>query len=324
MPVSARDIRVYGSANMQETDSGAQGGAIDLAVGIVFNDINPAGNIQVVSSAAGDITQTVTATGRNNAGEIISEGKVLNGSTPVAMTVQTTWERLLKGVKSATTTGDVAVEAATAERSNTAQAGAASTITLDVGASAVDDFYNDMVIRLTGGTGAGQIRRIVDYVGSTKVATVDRDWGTNPDATTTFRIARGMYFEKSPNEITTVRRPFYNAASDPGAAKDYYEKVFFRNNHGTLSLTNAVISEQADPSGKITFGLAGTLNDTGTSTNRVTAPGSITFDSAAKNVANSQNHSAGAGQGTWLKLSLLASDSPQKTSYTLRETGNTV
>ena len=54
---------------------------------------------------------------------------------------------------------------------------------LDAAASAVDDFYNGLVIRLTGGTGSGQIREIIDYVGSTKIATVSRAWGTNPDAT---------------------------------------------------------------------------------------------------------------------------------------------
>ena len=73
-------------------------------------------------------------------------------------------------------------------RSNTAQTGGASTITLDAGASAVDDFYNGGSILTTGGTGVGQFRIIIDYVGATKVATVDAAWATNPDATTTFAI----------------------------------------------------------------------------------------------------------------------------------------
>lgn len=73
-------------------------------------------------------------------------------------------------------------------RSNTAQAGAAGTITLDASASATDDFYNDNVILLTGLTGVGQIRGITDYVGATKVATIKPNWATTPDATTTFAI----------------------------------------------------------------------------------------------------------------------------------------
>lgn len=73
------------------------------------------------------------------------------------------------------------------ERQNTAQAGAGSTITLDAGASAVDDFYNGRQIHIISGTGAGQSNTIIDYVGSTKVATVST-WTTNPDNTSVFRI----------------------------------------------------------------------------------------------------------------------------------------
>ena len=46
-------------------------------------------------------------------------------------------------------------------------------------ASAVDDFYNGMTIRITDGPGAGQERVIVDYFGGTKIAHVDVDWEAN-------------------------------------------------------------------------------------------------------------------------------------------------
>lgn len=72
-------------------------------------------------------------------------------------------------------------------RSNTAQTGSATTITLDTGASAVDDFYKNDFIYITGGTGVGQCRKISGYVGATKIATVTA-WGTNPDVTSTFAI----------------------------------------------------------------------------------------------------------------------------------------
>lgn len=73
-------------------------------------------------------------------------------------------------------------------RSGTAQAGAATTITLDAGASALDSFYNEASIFITAGTGAGQVRVIESYVGATKVATVSDAWVTNPDATSQFVI----------------------------------------------------------------------------------------------------------------------------------------
>ncbi len=70
----------------------------------------------------------------------------------------------------------------------TAAAGAGSTVTLRSGASATNDYYKDAVVNITGGTGAGQCRQITGYVGSSKVATVDSAWATNPDNTSTYQI----------------------------------------------------------------------------------------------------------------------------------------
>ncbi len=73
-------------------------------------------------------------------------------------------------------------------RRNTAQAGAAGTITLDASASATDDLYNGQLIRIRSATGADQTRLITDYNGTTKVATIEPNWITNPDATSVFVI----------------------------------------------------------------------------------------------------------------------------------------
>lgn len=320
----------YGSANMQDTDAGTQGGAKDLTKRVVFEDIAPAGQLEIVSSAAGDTTQSVAITGRDSSGAKISESPTLSGTTPVT-TTETDWERILKAVKSATTVGDVALMETTPERANTALDGAAETATvmawidLDAGASAANDFYNNMVIRTTGGTGPNQIRRIIDYDGTGKRAFVFPDWAVVPDATTTFDIAQGMVFEKTPNEVLEIRRPFFDVAADApgGSARDFYEKVFVENAHASLTLTNGVVSEQADPSTKIDFWLPGTLDDSGTATDRTTAPGGSSFDSADKNVANSQNLTNGAAQGCWVHLALAAGDAADDTFYTPRITGNT-
>lgn len=70
----------------------------------------------------------------------------------------------------------------------TAQAGSASTITLAAGASATDGLYGGLLVRIVSGTGAGQVRRVLAYVGSTKVVTTDRAWTTNPDATSVYTV----------------------------------------------------------------------------------------------------------------------------------------
>ena len=78
-----------------------------------------------------------------------------------------------------------------AVRSGTAQGGGTSTITLDASASATDDLYNGCVVWIVAGVGAGQAGVITDYVGSTKVATVDNNWRTNPDNTSVFVLLPG-------------------------------------------------------------------------------------------------------------------------------------
>jgi hypothetical protein len=95
----------------------------------------------------------------------------------------------------------------------TAQAGAATTLTLRAGASGTDDFYNGRLLRLTGGTGAGQERIITDYVGSTKVATVDT-WDVTPNGTTTYEVR--TIFDPSP-------------AYDPHEQGTFWGKLLARN-----------------------------------------------------------------------------------------------
>lgn len=73
-------------------------------------------------------------------------------------------------------------------RSGTAQAGGSTTITLDAGASATNNLYQNETIWIRSGTGAGQSNIIASYVGSTKVATVATAWATNPDNTSVFSI----------------------------------------------------------------------------------------------------------------------------------------
>jgi hypothetical protein len=128
--------------------------------------------------------------------------------------------------------------------------------------------------------------------------------------------------------LTEVRRPFYDAAAEAsgGAARAYYEKIFLKNTHGSLSLTSAVVLENADPSANLSFDLESTLDgtDNNGAGDRQTHTGGYTFDSASKNVANSQNLSSGSGQGVWLKLDLAAGEAADNTSVTMRVTGNTV
>jgi hypothetical protein len=61
-------------------------------------------------------------------------------------------------------------------------------IQLDTDASTVDGSYDPSGIVLVNGTGVGQSRLILQYTGSTKTATVDRNWKVNPDATSEYVV----------------------------------------------------------------------------------------------------------------------------------------
>lgn len=85
----------------------------------------------------------------------------------------------------ATTTGSAVT--------GSSQAGSAGSITLASGANANDDYYNGMVITITSGTGNGHKGLIVDYVGSSKVATVKASTATFvPGSSSGYSIAANV------------------------------------------------------------------------------------------------------------------------------------
>ena len=86
----------------------------------------------------------------------------------------------------------------------TATAGAAGTITLAVGSSAVNGIYTENFIRIMSGTGAGQIRQISGYVGATRVATVKPVWTTAPDATSVYEMAASRFDWTNASNVSSL------------------------------------------------------------------------------------------------------------------------
>lgn len=78
----------------------------------------------------------------------------------------------------------------------TAQVGGSSnSVKLAAGASAVDDFYLGMPMAITAGTGNGQSGLIVDYNGTSKIATVVSAAWVAPDATSSYSIAANAAYK---------------------------------------------------------------------------------------------------------------------------------
>ena len=336
MAVTAKHIIVYGSANMALDDVTTNiGGAEDGTIKASFSDVVAGQTIEAVSSAAGDTSQTMTIYGRNAAGELVNDVITLNGLTPAVDGSPVSFNRLLRGVKSATTAGDVAVYDATPTVAvQTAQSATADTLVLHAGASGTDNLYTGEIVRiLSGSAGVGELREIVEYDGTSKTAYV-RDWGVTPTGTITFEISKGMLFEQdvSSEEITEIQRPFYNAAAEPssGSQRIYYEKIFVHNAHASTALTSATIAEVAEGIyADVEFDLESTRD--GTDTNGVgndrQTEGDLstyTFDSSTKDVANSQNFTAGASQGVWLTLTLEAGDAAADSFYKVQTSGQSI
>lgn len=95
-----------------------------------------------------------------------------------------------------------------------AQAGGASTITLASTADATDSYYIGQQIQILSGTGIRQVRTVIAYVGSTKVATVDRAWATNPDSTSYYAILPVSGSKLSATAGSLVGG--YESGQDPG------------------------------------------------------------------------------------------------------------
>ena len=79
-----------------------------------------------------------------------------------------------------------------ANHSGTMQAGSTSTTAvLASGASASNDYYNNALLLIVAGTGAGQSQYISDYVGSTRTCTMNGTWITTPDNTSVYAVLPG-------------------------------------------------------------------------------------------------------------------------------------
>ncbi|MCH5378195.1 MAG: hypothetical protein JJ992_29925, partial [Planctomycetes bacterium] len=100
--------------------------------------------------------------------------------------------------------------------SDTAQGGAANSITLAAADAAANDDYNNQRVRIIDGTGLGQVGIISDYDAATKVATIANTWATAPDATSVYEIVA--------DEARRVELTISAADADPGA--DTHHPVF--------------------------------------------------------------------------------------------------
>jgi hypothetical protein len=367
MSVLPSDIVIYGSANMPEADGATTGGSVDFTRRVAFYDIAPAGNVDVISSAASDIATKIAYYGRDPTGVIQNQTLTLNGQNWV--TGSQALERLLYAALSGATAngpaanpggtaavGDVTLAAhscvlpsgsVTTDTSvRTAQSGSVNhsgttpaLFKLQSGDGA--GVSAGQIIWTKSGTGSNQLRQVIATSGyGADVVAVNRDWGTVPDNTTTYKILQGMLFEISPNPVTAVIRMFSTSVADAptGSQRTYYEKVFVVNNNTGTALTGTQVEVANEtpglPSGALLdLALTNALNDTGSIANRQTAPSSgvgaffaqpsFVMIPGSGNLPSGAAPNATGAQGMWLRLMLPAGTAAYKGSADLRTQGTT-
>jgi len=176
-----------------------------------FNDIAATAVVSsgAITTSGGAVSTVTTVTNLTNAPTVGDFTATMKASITTAV-----WDAARTSYVVANSFG----RALQASRDGTAQAGAGTTITLDASANANNDFYNNCLVEIIGGTGIGQSRFITDYVGSTKVATVNSSWVTNPDNTSVFIV---KYFDQVPGASAPTAAQVATAVWQDTTASDF-------------------------------------------------------------------------------------------------------
>ncbi len=117
---------------------------------------------------------------------------------------------------------------------------------------------------------------------------------------------------------------FYDSASG-ASQKILFEKFFFKNTNGTLTLTSATLKLTADPAAVIRIGGAPSVDDSATISNRLAVPASVTFvdDNVSQNLPSSAL-AAGSAIGVWVEMTLAANNAPIRNTFSSQLAGTTV
>jgi hypothetical protein len=105
------------------------------------------------------------------------------------------------------------------------QGATSTTATLNADASGIDNAYLGQILFLRSGIGEDQVRYIIAYDGTTKVATVDHAWDTTPDGDTGYMMMANVATAQQPAGLNTVTLTIHDQNSNPvpGVVVDIYD-----------------------------------------------------------------------------------------------------
>jgi len=200
-------------------------------------------------------------------------------------------------------------------------------------AAVVSDGADTRTVTVTGRLATGAVDTEVLTLNGTTEVVGAKTWeriqkivasATSGTRTVTFRQGSGGTTRATilPNE-TTRHISFQNASSDPSTGKTRYEKIFWKNAHGTLSLLSAAVTLTTDAASNIQIGLDTAVDASVSVANRLTAPGSVTYsdDGVALTVPGA-NLAAGSAIGVWIQQTLASGAAATKSTYTTKLSGS--
>lgn len=117
---------------------------------------------------------------------------------------------------------------------------------------------------------------------------------------------------------------FYDSASSTSGQTKRYEKTFFKNTHGTLTLTNAKVQLFADPSSVIKQGVVAAKDDSTSVANRLTDPSVTYVDDGVDQTVPTGILAAGEAIGLWWEMTLATDNPPIRSTFSSRLSGFTV
>jgi hypothetical protein len=224
------DIDATGVINIDTTNT-ATGISIATATAGVPITI---GSSTSVTTIPGDLLVTGTRTFLNTETTVIEDNIIILNSGNGELGADGGMVIRRFQTPNGTGAGDVVTD--TAAQTGAFQAGSATpaTVVLATGANATNDFYNGWWIKVTSGTGVNQVRRIEDYVGATRTATLYQTSDNTVD------FLDGLDLAAAPAAADTYS--LYNAG---------YSAVYYDESDDTFTIAATALTPDAVPTAGI-------------------------------------------------------------------------
>ena len=156
-------------------------------------------------------------------------------------------------------------------------------VILQSSASAVDDYYNGLIINIIDGTGVGEYRTITDYIGSTRTATLD-------------------------SAITVAVSSFYSIEMELESENIYIGKAYISDMFNLNGFQSITTKYGSDDKSKILFKWADTEADLATADYEdFTINSPLLYDTSNTVGIGNENYVSGEPFGmVWIKIKIRA------------------